>query len=477
MVERLLRLALVGVLVGGFAGVAFGQPGGDRGGVGVGGSGEGGGVLERVESRAGAALDEAGEGAWVRTLVTRSADAYEAGRYVESAALARAAWRLGGDRAGAGDRGEPPMEAAYNEGLALLALDEVEAAAGRLRVVRAMRAEGGYERGIVADATYALGLIELAGADAAAEARSGSRDPLFGVLLGDAEEGWGEYEALMGELIGHYLRAAGLFEEVMASSPGDGDASRNYQIARLRAGELQRARYEAWEERREIMERIVRPDEAMRALERLAVSQGDLAGATESAVGGGDGDGDGGLFAMDQEPVTAETGSLFDRAAVTRELLDGRLGEPVPAETLCVLRTRYEEAERGWWDAVEGQRWAALELEGGDLGEGARLQRQAERDLREILERLRTQTPPPPPPQGGEGEGEPQPSEGERDPRDSGEEREPPEVDDGATDFEEERLARETAERLRQIFEREELDKERVRRMRGGRTGGVEKDW
>jgi hypothetical protein len=471
--ERTRRRWCAAALALSIACSAIAQPGG------AGGEPAGGGVEERVEARV-AELEAAGGGErWVRSLVDRSRSRYQEGAFVASAAAARLAWRVSNDRVESGERERPAMEAAFNEGAALLSLGAFESARTRLRAVRAMEASDGFERRLAADAAYNLGLIALATADAEAESFRADADPLVGVLLGDAQEGWRSYDEAADRVIGLYTDAARLFEERLAADPSDEEAARNAQIARLRAGEVQRARYAAWEEREAIASRIVRPDEAIARLQRLADAQ--EAEAEETKDRRAEASVEPARLRReqraDQRPITSDSDALFSGVAATRELLGGRLGDSLPAPTREILATLYEEAELGLWDAVDGQRWAEYEFDEGGLEEAASLQAQAARDLRDILEKLRSRTPPPPQQQQQQRGDNESTGEAERSERDSSEETDPPDENTGDTDFEDERLAERRDRLLRQIFEREEIDLERVRRSKRRESEPVEQDW
>ncbi len=419
-------------------------------------------------------LDGAGE-SWVRRLVDASRDAIGGDEYVDGAAYARIAWVEGAERVRSGERDELPMEAAYNEGVALMRLGAVEAAAGRFRTVRAMPASDGFERRLVRDAAYNLGLLRLSEADAAVSSRVDSRDPLAGLVLGDPDEGWARYDELIDELMAGYASAAAYFEEVLRDEPDDVEAARNLRIAHLRMGELQRRRYEAWREREDLAAQIVRPDEAMTELQSLADRQDGEASASrslEEAVESGEaeaGPAARGAIAG-QRPLTADTDELREGVVRTTELLRGRLRETLPPMVMEQLTPLYEEAGLGLRDAVDGQRWSVFEFANEDLGEGAALQEQARDDLLAVLEKLQTRTPPPP--QRGE-EGDDQ----QQNPEDSDEEGDPEEADDSQEDFQEVLHAREREARIREILEREREDLERVRQFQRRRTGGAERDW
>ena len=325
----------------------------------------------------------------LRELVRQSHRAIDAGDHERGAALARLARRIAGER----DR-DAPIEAVYNEGMALLAVGAVSEGRRLLERASGMPTDGARERGVAADASFHLGVLALAYADDEARlADVASLDPVARILEEDPERGWSDYDATIEFAARAYDEAARHFERVLKARPDDEGARRNVQVARLRAGELVRDRYEARREFDDLLSRIVRPEELIRRTTQLADAQG--AAADEST----------GLLRELHRPTSEQasrlaadrlgqqveindaTDALFKRAGLTRRVIDERVA---PADPMLgpLLSALLEEFELGLRDAVESQRWAAFEFESGEMSEGAVLQRQAEQDLRAVLEKL-----------------------------------------------------------------------------------------
>jgi len=409
----------------------------------------------------------------VRELVEQSKVAYDAGGYERAAALARLARQRIVERARDDRRPDIPIQAVYNEAVALQAIGVRDEARRLLERASAMETRSARDEAVAADASYNLGLLELREADAAAaEIDPASLDPVARILEPQPERGWSDYATTMEFLIAGYRRAAGHFERALERSPDDPDAARGLQIARLRAGELVRQRYEARREFDDLLARIVRPEELIRETQRLADEQGAAASNTERRERGLRGVGDrafrdaGMKSAGEQEPISDDTSRMFQRAGLTRQVIDERV---VPADPQLgpILSSLLEEFELGLRDAVESQRWSEFELERAEVAEGAALQRQAEEDLRRVLRELENaarnfQQ------QGQEAQQERSAeAQAERDARE--------EPQDSQRNYDEERRRDRSVDA---ILANEQEDLERVRETQRRRSGDdVEKDW
>jgi hypothetical protein len=409
----------------------------------------------------------------VRDLVERSHASFVAGDYEPAAAFAGLAMKVAREN----DR-DRPIDALYNRGAALQEARAYAEAERVLRTVVAMPMESDRDRRIGAAASIRLGLLRLEDADRAAELELSGLDPLARILEPEPESGWRAYADAVNFVIDGYSAAAEHFARALELRPDDARAKRNLQIARLRAGELVRTLYEARREFEDALAAIIRPQELIRETARLAEEQGAAADATRDRERGlrGATPEDFRVAAErssdEQTPINADTSELFQRAGVTRELLQTRLAGTDPV-LVPLLTDLVEEFELGLRDAVESQRWSVYEFDAGDVREGRELQQQAERDLLAVLEKLRRNA------QNFQNQAQQQQQQRDQQAEQQRQQRqEPRDVEDNQQrSYEGEQAERDRNRRIEQLLEREEEDLERVRRADPQRDQPVEEDW
>lgn len=365
----------------------------------------------------------------VRDAINRATRAYERQDYQEAAHV----------YAGLPPRPDRPAEVCYNEGLALAALGERDRAAEAFRLADL----NAREPGIRADARFNLARLQY---EAAME--QALEDP----------------DAAIEQL----RHAASVYRSVLDVRPGDVEAAKNVERARLAIRNVQERieqEQQRQEQQRQQMEQLAQQLRELADRQRENAEQSDRAAEQmrqDSSIGSEMSR----QSREQQSELSEETENLISQ--LQQMLQQSPDSDP--------NQSRMSEVEGQMQDAREAQKGAGEELDANRPGRAAPSQRRAAEQLEEAAERLEEASR-----QRGEGSGRgerqeprrgrPEPGEGEG----QGEEQEQQEPTDSRPQ-EVDRLGMVDGDPIaRRLLEREILN--RMNRVRRGPPIPVEKDW